>query len=69
VRDGVGIALLPDTTREPGVALIPLAEDATRVIGIARNRTRTESAAASQFARFVLEEFARGQEERESAHR
>ncbi len=63
VRDGVGIALLPDTTREPGVTLVPLAEEATRVIGVARNRLRSESAAASQFARFVLEEFGRTREE------
>ncbi len=56
VRDGVGIALLPDSSTEPGVTLVPLAEEAVRVIGLARNLARSESAAASQFARFVREE-------------
>ncbi len=56
IRDGVGAALIPDTTAEPGITLVPLADEATRVIGLARNRTRSESAAAAQFARFVREE-------------
>ncbi len=56
VRDGVGVALIPDTPAEPGIVAVPLADEATRVIGIARNRSRSESAAARQFARFVREE-------------
>lgn len=58
VRDGVGVALIPDTPTEPGIVTVPLTDEATRVIGLARNRTRSESAAATQFARFVREEFA-----------
>jgi len=56
VRDGVGVALIPDTPAEPGLVAVPLTDEATRVIGLARNRTRSESAAAAQFARFVREE-------------
>ncbi|WP_158865749.1 LysR family transcriptional regulator [Leifsonia sp. AG29] len=56
VRDGVGAALIPDTPSEPGIVAVPLADEATRVIGLARNRTRSESAAAAQFAKFVREE-------------
>lgn len=56
VRDGVGVALIPDAPHDPGIVAVPLADEATRVIGLARNRTRSESAAAAQFARFVREE-------------
>jgi DNA-binding transcriptional LysR family regulator len=56
VRDGVGAALIPDTPADPGVVAVPLADEATRIVGLARNRTRSESAAAAQFARFVREE-------------
>lgn len=58
VRDGVGVALIPDTPAEPGIVPVPLADEAERVIGLARNRARSQSAAATQFARFVREEFA-----------
>jgi len=56
VRDAVGVALIPDTPTEPGIVAVPLRDEATRVIGLARNRTRSQSAAAEQFARFVHEE-------------
>jgi DNA-binding transcriptional LysR family regulator len=56
VRDGVGAALIPDTPADPGIVAVPLADEATRIVGLARNRTRSESAAAAQFARFVREE-------------
>ncbi|MDN4597290.1 LysR family transcriptional regulator [Leifsonia virtsii] len=56
VRDAVGVALIPDTPAEPGIVAVPLRDEATRVIGLARNRTRSQSAAAEQFARFVHEE-------------
>lgn len=56
VRDGVGAALIPDTPAEPGIVAVPLRDEATRIIGLARNRTRSQSAAAAQFARFVREE-------------
>jgi DNA-binding transcriptional LysR family regulator len=56
VRDGVGVALIPDTPAEPGIVAVPLRDEATRIIGIARNRTRSQSAATAQFARFVREE-------------
>jgi len=56
VRDGVGVALIPDTPAEPGIVAVPLRDEATRIIGLARNRTRSQSAAAEQFARFVHEE-------------
>jgi DNA-binding transcriptional LysR family regulator len=56
VRDGVGVALVPDTPAEPGIVPVPLRDEATRIIGLARNRSRSQSAAAEQFARFVREE-------------
>ncbi|WP_431245518.1 LysR family transcriptional regulator [Leifsonia xyli] len=56
VRDGVGVALIPDTPAEPGIVAVPLRDEATRIIGLARNRGRSQSAAAEQFARFVHEE-------------
>jgi DNA-binding transcriptional LysR family regulator len=56
VRDGVGVALVPDTPAEPGIVPVPLRDEATRIIGLARNRSRSQSAAAEQFARFVHEE-------------
>ncbi|RDV43336.1 LysR family transcriptional regulator [Leifsonia sp. ku-ls] len=56
VRDAVGVALIPDTPAEPGIVAVPLRDEATRIIGLARNRTRSQSAAAEQFARFVHEE-------------
>jgi DNA-binding transcriptional LysR family regulator len=56
VRDGVGVALIPDTPAEPGIVAVPLRDEARRVIGLARNRERSQSAAAEQFARFVHEE-------------
>lgn len=56
VRDGVGVALIPDTPAEPGIVAVPLRDEATRIIGLARNRSRSQSAAAEQFARFVHEE-------------
>ena len=57
VRDGVGVAVIPDTPAEPGIVAVPLRDEATRIIGLARNRARSQSAAAEQFARFVHEEF------------
>ncbi|MFF1876754.1 LysR family transcriptional regulator [Leifsonia sp. NPDC058230] len=57
VRAGIGVALLPDTENDPGITLVPLADEATRVIGLATNRSRSTSAAAAQFARFVREEW------------
>lgn len=56
VRDGVGVALIPDTPAEPGIVAVPLADEAERVVGLARNRLRAQPAAAEQFARFVREE-------------
>lgn len=56
VRDGVGAALIPDTPADPGIVAVPLNDEASRIVGLARNRTRSESAAAAQFARFVREE-------------
>jgi DNA-binding transcriptional LysR family regulator len=56
VRDGVGVALIPDTPAEPGIVAVPLRDEAMRIIGLARNRARSQSAAAEQFARFVHEE-------------
>ncbi|WP_426625213.1 LysR family transcriptional regulator [Leifsonia sp. McL0607] len=56
VRDGVGVALIPDTPTEPAIVAVPLADEAERVVGLARNRLRSQSAAAEQFARFVREE-------------
>jgi DNA-binding transcriptional LysR family regulator len=56
VRDGVGVALIPDAPSEPGIVNVPLADEASRVVGLARNRARSTSAAAAQFARFVREE-------------
>jgi DNA-binding transcriptional LysR family regulator len=58
VRDGVGVALIPDTPVEPGIVAVPLADEAERVVGLARNRLRSQPAAAEQFARFVREELA-----------
>jgi len=58
VRAGVGVALLPELTETAGVTLVPLRDEATRVIGLATNRARKPSAAAEQFARFVREEWA-----------
>ncbi|MDN4616292.1 LysR family transcriptional regulator [Leifsonia sp. F6_8S_P_1B] len=58
VRDGVGVALIPDAPADPGIVAVPLADEASRIVGLARNRTRSESAAAAQFARFVREEYA-----------
>ncbi|MFF1635530.1 LysR family transcriptional regulator [Leifsonia sp. NPDC058248] len=56
VRAGIGIALLPVSAAGEGLTLVPLAEEATRIIGLATNRARSRSAAAAQFARFVIEE-------------
>ncbi|MDR6971554.1 LysR family transcriptional regulator [Leifsonia shinshuensis] len=56
VRDAVGVALIPDTPVEPGIVAVPLRDEARRIIGLARNRSRSQSAAAEQFARFVHEE-------------
>jgi DNA-binding transcriptional LysR family regulator len=56
VRDGVGVALIPDTPAEPGIVAVPLRDEARRVIGLARNRERSQAAAAELFARFVHEE-------------
>lgn len=58
VRDGVGVALIPDTPVEPGIVAVALADEAERVVGLARNRLRSQPAAAEQFARFVREELA-----------
>ncbi|MFF1571567.1 LysR substrate-binding domain-containing protein [Leifsonia sp. NPDC058292] len=58
VRAGVGVALLPELTEDAGLRLVPLRDEATRVIGLATNRSRSPSAAAQQFARFVREEWA-----------
>lgn len=57
VRAGIGVALLPDTEQDSGISLVPLSDEATRVIGLATNRSRSTSAAAAQFARFVREEW------------
>ncbi len=56
VRDGVGVALIPGTPAEAGIVAVPLADEAERVVGLARNRLRSQPAAAEQFARFVREE-------------
>ncbi|HEV7183241.1 MAG: LysR family transcriptional regulator [Actinomycetales bacterium] len=58
VRSGLGVALLPDSTQEPGITMVLLRDEATRVIGLASSRARSTSAAAAQFARFVREEWA-----------
>jgi LysR family transcriptional activator of glutamate synthase operon len=58
VRAGVGVALLPELTEDAGLRLVPLRDEATRVIGLATNRSRSTSAAAQQFSRFVREEWA-----------
>lgn len=57
VREGVGVAILPETATGPGIALVPLADEARREIGLATHRSRNPSAAATQFARFAREEF------------
>jgi hypothetical protein len=43
---------------EPGIVAVALADEAERVVGLARNRLRSQPAAAEQFARFVREELA-----------
>ncbi|VXB21831.1 LysR family transcriptional regulator [Plantibacter sp. T3] len=58
VRAGVGIAVLPDSTSMEGVVLVPLDDEAVRVIGVAISRARAVSPAVEQFVRFVREEWA-----------
>ncbi|SMQ75088.1 DNA-binding transcriptional regulator, LysR family [Plantibacter sp. VKM Ac-1784] len=58
VRAGVGIAVLPDSTSMEGVVLVPLDDEAVRVIGVATSRARAVSPAVEQFVRFVREEWA-----------
>ncbi|HXH36292.1 MAG TPA: LysR family transcriptional regulator [Plantibacter sp.] len=58
VRSGVGIAVLPDSTSMDGVVLVPLDDEAVRVIGVATSRSRAVSPAVEQFVRFVREEWA-----------
>ncbi|CAH0261401.1 LysR family transcriptional regulator [Plantibacter sp. VKM Ac-2885] len=57
VRAGVGIAVLPDSTSMEGVVLVPLDDEAVRVIGVATSRARAVSPAVEQFVRFVREEW------------
>lgn len=57
VRSGVGIAVLPDSTSMEGVVLVPLDDEAVRVIGVATSRARAVSPAVEQFVRFVREEW------------
>lgn len=58
VRSGVGIAVLPDSTSIEGVVLVPLDDEAVRVIGVATSRSRVVSPVVEQFVRFVREEWA-----------
>jgi DNA-binding transcriptional LysR family regulator len=61
VRAGVGIAVLPDSTSMEGVVLVPLDDEAVRVIGVATSRARAVSPAVEQFVRFVREEWVSAQ--------
>lgn len=61
VRAGVGIAVLPDSTSMEGVVLVPLDDEAVRVIGVATSRVRAVSPAVEQFVRFVREEWVSAQ--------
>lgn len=61
VRAGVGIAVLPDSTSMEGVMLVPLDDEAVRVIGVATSRARAVSPAVEQFVRFVREEWVSAQ--------
>jgi LysR family transcriptional activator of glutamate synthase operon len=49
--------VLPDSTNIEGVVLVPLDDEAVRVIGVATSRARAVSPAVEQFVRFVREEW------------